>query len=63
MNHNALQGDGLESKSCRDCCTTNFEVTGRQVANSYKCATRKLTSSEVWYIQKQKKAFNFKGGI
>ena len=51
------QTETMEPKNGIDFCSTNFEVGGAQLVNVYKCNEKKLTSSDLWNIQKRRKEF------
>ena len=47
----------MESKSGIDFCSTSFDVDGQQLVNNYKCNEKKLSSSDLWNIQKNRREF------
>lgn len=53
MNNN--QTETIEKRCCIDFCRSNFEVEGQEVVNNHKCNEKKLTSSDMWNIQKSSK--------
>ena len=56
MNNNN-QTETMESKSGIDFCTTSFEAAGQPLINNYKCNEKKLTSPDLWNIQKSRREF------
>lgn len=55
MNNN--QTETMQLKKGIDFCSTNFEVGGEQVVNNYKCGDKKLSSPDLWNIQKSRREF------
>lgn len=51
------QTETMESKSGTDFCSTNFEAAGQQLVNNFKCNEKKLTSTDLWNIQKSRREF------
>lgn len=51
------QTETMEAKCCIDFCSTNFEVSGEQLVNNYKCNEKKLSSPDLWNIQKSRREF------
>lgn len=54
MNFNYNQTE-LNNECCADVCNKTFHVEEREIVNTYKCTKRKLSASEIWNIQKNKK--------
>jgi hypothetical protein len=46
-----------EAKCCIDFCSINFEVSGEQVPNNYKCNEKDFSSADLWKIQKSRREF------
>lgn len=51
------QTETMESTSGVDFCSTSFEVGGQQLINNYKCNEKKLSSPDLWNIQKSRREF------
>lgn len=47
-----------ESKCCLDYCSKTFIVEEQEIINSYKCSDKKISSADIWNIQKNKRYFN-----
>lgn len=58
MNTNNNETALNESQCCIDYCKTAFSTNSEEVVNTYKCNQKKLSSSDMWNIQKQKRFFN-----
>lgn len=43
------------AQCCNDYCSTTFNDAQQIVVNSYKCRGKKLSSADVWNLQKQRK--------
>ena len=56
MNNNETFSN--EAQCCIDYCKTSFTADDQKIVNSYKCNQKKLSSSDMWNIQKQKRYFN-----
>lgn len=52
---NISNSQNQTSKCCVDYCTTTFSGTEQSIVNAYKCEGKKLSSSDIWNIQKQRK--------
>jgi len=50
-----------EHKGTWSYCTTSFETSEGQVQNSYVCRQNRFTSSQMWYVLRQKRQFPRKG--
>ena len=53
MNINQTQNQNAQC--CVDYCTTSFSEGEQTIVNSYKCNSKKISSADVWSIQKQRK--------
>lgn len=53
MNINNTQNQNAQC--CIDYCTTSFTDGEQTIVNAYKCDSKKLSSADVWNIQKQRK--------
>jgi hypothetical protein len=51
------QTETMESKNSVDFCSANFETAGENLVNNYKCREKKLTSPDLWNIQKSRREF------
>lgn len=51
------QTETMESKSSVDFCSTNYDAAVEQLVNNYKCNEKKLTSPDLWSIQKSRREF------
>ncbi|MGZ3923219.1 MAG: hypothetical protein ACXVLT_07375 [Flavisolibacter sp.] len=58
MNTINIETPGNDSQCCIDYCKNAFSTSSEEVVNSYKCNQKKLSSSDMWNIQKQKRFFN-----
>ena len=53
MNNEINQSE--QTRSYMDYCTQNFEGSNGPVINSFKCNGRKLSASNLWNIQNNKR--------
>lgn len=53
MNINNSQNQSAQC--CVDYCTTTFSDNEQTIVNAHKCEGKKLSSSDIWNIQKQRK--------
>jgi hypothetical protein len=52
-----------EAKSFTGYCSKSFEIEDQTVVNSYKCNGKKLSTSDLWTIQKNKRQFSITTGL
>lgn len=52
-----------DAQCCVDYCKNNFSVSEGEIVNLHKCNQRKLSSSDVWNIQKNKKSVSIRAGL
>lgn len=43
------------AQCCVDYCATSFNDGDQTIVNSYKCNSKKISSADVWNLQKQRK--------
>lgn len=43
------------AQCCNDYCSSTFSDGEQTVVNTYKCRRKKLSSADVWNLQKQRK--------
>ena len=48
---------GNNDPCCSDSCKTSFKGSGHEIVNVYKCNQAPFSRSDMWKIQRQKKAF------
>ena len=53
MNINNTENEN--APCCNDYCSSTFSDGKQTVVNSYKCRSKKLSSADVWNVQKQRK--------
>ena len=63
MNTSIIQRKKEDAHFGVDYCKRTFNASGQQVVNSYKCNQEKLTTSDIWNIQKQKRQITIGPGI
>jgi hypothetical protein len=44
------------NQCCVDYCKTEFNVSGKEIVNAYKCNQAPLTAADVWNIRRNKRA-------
>ena len=57
MNTSIIQRKKEDAHFGVDYCKRTFKTPGQQVVNAYKCNQGKLTTANIWNIQKQKREF------
>lgn len=63
MNNEINQMQGNEPQCCVDYCETNFQVSGQEVVNVYKCNQKRFSIANLWRIQKNKREFVRRSGL
>lgn len=53
MNIDNLQNQNAQC--CVDYCANTFNDGDQPIINSYKCNSKKISSADVWNVQKQRK--------
>ena len=63
MNTGIIQRKKEDAHFGIDYCKRTFNAPGQQVVNAYKCNQGKLTTADIWNIQKQKREFRKSAGL
>ena len=55
MNTSIIQMKQEDAHFAVDYCKRTFNAPGQQVVNAYKCNQGKLTTADIWNIQRQRR--------
>ena len=63
MNTSIIQDKKQDAHFAVDHCKRTFNASGQQVVNAYKCNQGKLTTADIWNIQRQRRQITIGPGI